>query len=102
MVIDIAHQLYYADVADPALRDSDQLETLSNKAMDAIYKEHMTAFHKWLPVCDPSLGPKFLYEVQIHYNMNLEPEMFTKKLQMLVSACVSIDQKNFGSKSGSN
>jgi hypothetical protein len=34
--------------------------------------------------------------------MNPEPEMFMKKLQMLVSACVSIDQKIYGSKSGSN
>jgi hypothetical protein len=102
VVINIAHQLYYADVVDPTLRDPDQQETLSNKAMDAIYKEHMTAFHKRLPICDPSLGPNFLYEVQIHYNMNPEPEMFMKKLQMLVSACVSIDQKIYGSKSGSN
>jgi hypothetical protein len=30
--INISHQLYYADVVDPILKDLDQLETLSNKA----------------------------------------------------------------------
>ncbi len=67
MVVDIAHQLYYANVVDPALKDPDQLETLSNKVMDMVHKEHMTSFHKWLPVRDPSLGPEFLQEVLIHY-----------------------------------
>lgn len=62
MAVDIAHQLYYLDV-DLVLEESDQLETLNNKAMDEIRKEHMTSFHKWMPICDPSLGLKFLHEV---------------------------------------
>jgi hypothetical protein len=36
MVVDITHQLFYADVVDPTLRDLDQLETLSNKTMDVV------------------------------------------------------------------
>jgi hypothetical protein len=36
MAIDITHQLYYADVVDPTLRDLDQLGTLNNKAMDVV------------------------------------------------------------------
>jgi hypothetical protein len=36
VVVDTTHQLYYADVVDPTLRDLDQLETLSSKAMDII------------------------------------------------------------------
>jgi hypothetical protein len=82
-------------VVDLALRDPNQLETLNNKAMDAVQEEHMTTFHKRLPVCDPSLGPKFLQEVHIHYDMNPKSEMVTEKLQMLVSTCVSIDHKLF-------
>ncbi len=93
MVVDIARQLYYSDVVDPTLRDLNQLETL--KAMDVVQKEYMTTFHKQLPICDPSLGPKFMHKVYIHYDMNPELEMFTKKLQMLVSACVTIDYKLF-------
>jgi hypothetical protein len=45
------------------LRNLDQLETLNNKAMDVIRKKHMTIFHKWLHVCDLSLGLEFLHEV---------------------------------------
>jgi hypothetical protein len=92
MEIDIAHQLYYANVTNLALRDLNQLETLSNKTMDMVHKGRMTIFHKKLPICVPSLGLEFLHEVQIHYDMNPELEMHTEKLQMLVSACVNTNQ----------
>jgi hypothetical protein len=57
VAIDIAHQLYYAAATDLALRNSDQLEILNNKAMDMVRKEHMSVFHNQLPICNPSLGP---------------------------------------------
>jgi len=60
MVVDTTHQLYYANVVDLVLKDPYQLETLNNKAMDAVRKEHMIAFHKRLPICDLSLGLKFM------------------------------------------
>jgi hypothetical protein len=78
MVVDTAHQLYYADVIDLALKDPDWLETLSKKAMDMICKEHMTIFHKQLLVCDPSLGLEFLQDVQIHYDMNQSQKCLLK------------------------
>ncbi len=53
----------------------------------------MTTFHKQLHICDPYVGLEFLKEIQIHYDMNLEPKMFVEKLQMLVLTCVSIDHK---------
>jgi hypothetical protein len=59
VAVDIAHQLYYLDVVDPTLKDPNHLETLSNKAMDAVHKEHMTTFHKLFLICDLSLGLKF-------------------------------------------
>jgi hypothetical protein len=62
VAINIAHQLYYVDVVDLVLKNSNQLETLSNKAMDVVCKEHMTTFHKRLHVCNLSLGSKFLHE----------------------------------------
>jgi hypothetical protein len=44
-------------------------------------------------VCDPTLGPNFLKETYIHYDMNSELEMFMKKLQMLAYSYVFLDQK---------
>jgi hypothetical protein len=63
VVVDTPHQFYYVDVVDLALRDLNQLETLNNKAMDMVDKEHMIVFHKQLLICDLSLGLKFLQEV---------------------------------------
>jgi hypothetical protein len=83
---------YFVDLA---LRDLNQLETLNNKAMDAVQEEHMTVFHKRLHVCDLSLGSKFLQEVPIHYDMNPKSKMLIEKLQMLVSTCVSINHNCF-------
>ncbi len=56
-------------------------------------KEHYSAFCKHLPICDPSLGADFLKEIQIHYDMNSEPEMLTKKLQMLAYSFIPAEQK---------
>ncbi len=80
---------------DLILKDPDQLEPLNNKAMDVVHEEHMITFHKQLHVCDPSLGLKFMHEVQIHYNMNPKLKMFIEKLQMLILACVCTNHKCF-------
>jgi hypothetical protein len=61
--------------------------------MDQVQKDHTFAFTKHLPVCDLTLCLEFLKQIQIHYDMNLEPETFIEKLQMLVSAHVSNEQK---------
>jgi hypothetical protein len=39
------------------------LASLSTKAMENVQKEHMTMFHKWLPICDPAFGVEFLQQV---------------------------------------
>ncbi len=87
--MDTAHQLHHAKVLDPVLRDPKVLSSLSNKAMQCVRKEHMTTFQKRLHVCDPSFGPIFFQQVQVHYNMNPYLEMMTKKLQLLVSSQMS-------------
>ncbi len=51
-----------------------------DKTMDQVQKDHTSAFMKHLLVCDPVLGLGFLKHIQVHYNMNLEPKMLTKKL----------------------
>jgi hypothetical protein len=40
------------------------------------------AFCKHLLVCDVFLGVEFLKEIQVHYDMNSEAKMLTKKLKM--------------------
>ncbi len=62
-VIDITHCLYYADVLDPIIQNSEMLASLSNEAMESVQKEHMTSFHKRLFVCDPALSTKFLQQI---------------------------------------
>ncbi len=65
----------------------------SNKTMESVQKEHMTMFHRRLPICDPTLGIEFLQQVQVHYNINLNPKMMTEKLQLLVFSQVNNEQK---------
>ncbi len=57
--------------------------------MESVQKEHMIMFHKRLFVCDPALGLEFHQQVQVHYNMNLDPKMMTEKSQLLMSLQVT-------------
>jgi hypothetical protein len=66
---------------------------LTTKVMDVVRKEHTTPFHKHLAICGPTLGANFLWKIQLHYDFNPKLEMFTEKLQMLVSSNVSNEQK---------
>ncbi len=88
-IIDTTHCLYYVDVPDLVLRNLEMLVLLSNKAMENVQKEHMIVFYKRLPICDPTLGLEFLEQIQIYYNMNHDPKMMTKKLQLLMSSQVN-------------
>jgi hypothetical protein len=56
------------------------LVSLSNKAMESVRKEHMTTFHKRLPICDLAFGLEVFQQIHVHYNMNPYPKMMTKKL----------------------
>jgi hypothetical protein len=57
--------------------------------MEEVCKDHYFAFYKHFPMCDLALGPIFLKEIQIHYDMNSNPKMLMEKLQMFVSSYVS-------------
>jgi hypothetical protein len=46
-------------------------------------------FHQAFFVCDPTLGPEFLHQIHIHYDMNFNLEMLIEKLQILTLATVS-------------
>jgi hypothetical protein len=63
LIIDAAHCLYYANVQDPTFHDPYMLASLNTKAMESVRKEHMTAFHKQLPICDLALGAEFLQQI---------------------------------------
>jgi hypothetical protein len=64
------------------------------KAVEQVKKDHYSAFYKQL-VCDQALSPDFLKEIQVHYDMNLEPEMLIEKLQMLAYSYVIPQHKFF-------
>jgi hypothetical protein len=70
------------------------MHELMEKAMDQVCcKENYNVFLKHLLVCDAALGDAFLEQVLTHYDMNSKPKMLTKKLQLLVTSCVSSEQK---------
>jgi hypothetical protein len=56
------------------------LKSLNTKAMEVVRKDIWQSFISKLPMCDPTLGFKFLKQIQVHYNMNPKPKMLTKKL----------------------
>jgi hypothetical protein len=61
-----------------------------DRAMEQVRKDHYSTFCKHLLVCDISMGSDFLKEIHVHYDMNLQLEMLTKKLQMFTYSYVSI------------
>ncbi len=63
------------------------------KVMELVWKEHYFTFYMHLLICDSALGLDFFKEIQVHYDMNSEPKMFTKKLQMLAYSCVTPQYK---------
>jgi hypothetical protein len=89
IAIDVVVKMYYEEVPDLSQRLASKMQMLMEKAMEHIRKEHLTTFTKRLLVCDPLLGLKFLWQIQIHYDMNSDPKMLTIFLQMLVSIAIS-------------
>jgi hypothetical protein len=63
-------KLYYEEVSDLVERSTTKLQECMDKAMELVQKEHYFAFCKHLLVCDLALGPNFLKEIQVHYDMN--------------------------------
>jgi hypothetical protein len=71
---------YYEEVPDLRKRSTTTLQKCMEKVVEQVRKDHYLTFYKHLLVCDPTLGPNFLKEIQVHYDMNSKPQMFTKKL----------------------
>jgi hypothetical protein len=69
------------------------MQTLMEKTMEQVRKDPLIAFTKHLFVCDLAFGLEFLNQIQIHYDMNYDRKMFTKKLQILALAVVSNKHK---------
>lgn len=87
IVGDVVVKVYYEEFPKGCEYFPIKLKECMERAMDQI-KDHYFASYKHLPICDPTLGPNFLKEIQVHYNMNFKPEMFIAKLQMLVFSCL--------------
>jgi hypothetical protein len=76
----VAVKPYYEEIHDPIKRSTTTLQKCMEKVMEQVRKDHYSPFCKHLLVCDPTLGPNFLKEIQVHYDMNLKPQMFMEKL----------------------
>ncbi len=87
--------MYYEEFPKGGEHSLIKLKECMERAMDKVKKDHYFAFYKHLHVCDPTLGPNFLKEIQVHYDMNFELEMLVEKLQMLVYSCVSRELLNW-------
>jgi hypothetical protein len=84
----VAVKLYYEKIPNPMKRSTNKLQKRVEKVMEQVWKDHHSTFCKHLPVCDPTFGPYFLKEVQVHYVINSKPKMLMEKLQMLAYSCV--------------
>jgi hypothetical protein len=80
--------MYYEEFPLKANRSPIKLKEWMEKAMEQVKKDHYFVFCKHLFVCNLAFGMNFLKEIQVHYNMNFEPEMFIEKLQSL-RMCIS-------------
>jgi hypothetical protein len=78
LVANVAIKLYYEEVPDPRKRSTPTLQKCMEKVMEQVRKDHYLAFCKHLLVCDPTLGPNFLKEIQVQYDMSSKPQMFTE------------------------
>ncbi len=63
-----------------------KLQECMERAMEWVCKDHYSTFCKHPPISDLALGLNFL-EIQVHYDMNLEPKMLMEKLHMFVYSC---------------
>jgi hypothetical protein len=62
-VVDVVVKLYYEEVLNLNQSLASKMQTLVEKAMEYIKKDHLTTFTNHLLVCDPSLGPKFMGQI---------------------------------------
>jgi hypothetical protein len=72
--------MYYEEVFDLGKRSTTTFQKCMEKAMEQVRKNHYSTFYKHILVCDPTLGPNFLKEIRVHYDMNLKSQMFMEKL----------------------
>jgi hypothetical protein len=76
MVMDVVVKLYYEEILDNKRKSTVKLQECMERAMEQVHKDHYFAFYKHLSMCDHGLGPIFWKEIQVYYDMNLEPKMF--------------------------
>ncbi len=74
------HKTLLWKVIDEIFRSPSRLQALMDKVINQVWRNHTSAFMKHLPVCNLALGPEFLKQIQVHFDMNSKLEMFTEKL----------------------
>ncbi len=81
--------MYYEESPLEANCSPIKLKERMEKAMEQVKKDHYFAFCKHLSVCNLAFSTNFFKEIQVHYDMNSELEMFIEKLHMPAYMCVS-------------
>jgi hypothetical protein len=85
----VAVKSYYEEVLDPRKRYTTILQKCMEKVMEQVRKDHYLTFCKHLLIFDLTLGPNFLKEIQVHYDMNSKPQMFREALDVGILICDS-------------
>jgi hypothetical protein len=73
-------KMYYEEFPLEADHSPVKLKEWMEKAMEHVRKDHYFVFCTHLLMCDPTFGIDFQMEIQVHYDMNSELEMFIEKL----------------------
>jgi UDP-N-acetyl-D-mannosaminuronate dehydrogenase len=81
--MDVVAKFYYEEVLDENLKSSSRTQALMHKVMEHVQKDLTATFTKHLSLCDPVFGLEFLKQIQLHYDVNSDSKMLTKKLQMI-------------------
>jgi hypothetical protein len=76
MAMDVVVKLYYEEILNNKKKSIVKIQECMEKAIEQVRKDHYFVFFKHLSMCDLELGLDFLKEIQVYYDMNLEPKMF--------------------------
>ncbi len=72
-------KMYYEEFPLEVDHSLVKLKEWMEKVMEQVRKDHYSAFCKNLFMCEPAFGIDFQMDIQVHYDMNFESKMLTKK-----------------------
>jgi hypothetical protein len=101
-IINTSHCLYYVNVPDPAIWNLEMLASLSNMAMESVWKEHMTTFHKSCPFVTPHLALNFSNKYKFITTWILIPKWWLRSYSCLCLCKWAMSKRFIGPSSGTS